>query len=96
MDTEQVLTAGGFQIKRADTPEKTAEIREMPQRRLVVSNHGEQPFWMYADAEFCKCLYVGNQSAYQRFQKLSQRRQVAEVNQAEELDRVGAWNPGLQ
>jgi hypothetical protein len=34
-DKEQLLAAAGFQVKPADTPEKLANLRTMPPRKLV-------------------------------------------------------------
>ena len=38
---------------------------------------GETRF-VYADAEYCKFMYVGTQEAYQRYQRLALKQQLAQ------------------
>jgi len=103
MDTERMLAAAGFQMKMADTPEKLARLETMTQRKLVPHQKDGKVFYAYADATSCKCLYVGTEQAYQRYQKiLIQKRiadeqyQAAQMNQdaAMNWDEWGDWGPG--
>ena len=72
IDTERTLAAAGFQMKLADTPEKLAHLQTLqPQHRLVPHSQGGETRYVWADAQYCKCLYAGSQQAYQRYQKLS-------------------------
>lgn len=92
---ERLLAAAGFQMKLAQTPEQQTHLAALEPQRKIVSHqiNGQQRF-VYADAEYCKCLYVGTMRAYQRYQKLSQEMQVAQMEQAEAADASldwGAW-----
>jgi hypothetical protein len=33
--------------------------------------------YIYVDASYCKCVYMGSEEAYQRYQKLALDKQVA-------------------
>lgn len=91
-DTEQLLAAAGFDMKEATTPEQLANLRAMTQRKVVVHEQDNQPRYVYADAQDCKCVYVGNEKAYDEFQKLSVKQEIAEENMDASLD-WGMWGP---
>ena len=85
--TEQLLAAGGFSIKPADTPQKVAALQQMKQRKLLRRKGPDgNPQFLFADAQFCRCLYVGDEVAYQNFQRLSVEQQVADDNREAALD----------
>ena len=77
MNTEEVLYKAGFQMKRADTPEKLAHLKTLPQRKIVSHIHKGIPRYFYADADGCKCLYLGDRDAFQSFQHISLEKEVA-------------------
>jgi hypothetical protein len=86
-DTEQLLSAAGFNIKLADTPEKLASLQVMKQHKVVrreLSN-GQLRF-LYADDTVCRCLYVGDEQAYQQYQKLAVQQENALMDQQAALD----------
>ncbi len=78
MDTERMLAASGFKMKLADTPQKMAALEGLPQRKLVPQQHEKKVYFYYADATTCKCLYVGSEKSYQKFQKLATERKMAQ------------------
>ena len=64
--TEQLLAAAGFQKKVADSPEKLAHLETLtPVRKLVAHRRDGHRYYVYADPEMCKCLYVGTAAQYQ-------------------------------
>ena len=85
---EHSLSASGFQMRLADTPEKLAKLQELPQRKILTQDHNGQPMFLYADAEDCKCLYAGTQRAYDEFQTL-----VAQQDEANEIAEAQALLP---
>jgi hypothetical protein len=98
--TEQMLAAAGFQVRFADTPEKLANLEKLTQRRLVVHPYGDSERWVYADAAGCKCVYAGDEKAYQQYEKevveqniANQQEMTAEMNQDAAMD-WGAWGWG--
>jgi len=96
MDTERTLAAAGFQIKFARTPDQIAHANTLPQRKLTPTPgpDGENRF-VYADASYCKCIYVGTEAAYDRYQKLAVTQQIAENEEAASMnwDAWGPWGP---
>jgi hypothetical protein len=95
IDTEQLLTAAGFRMKLADTPEKLAHLRTLTQRKIIAHQRDGGVGYVYADATACQCLYVGNEKAYQRYQQLAVEKKIAEDKRmaAEmNLDAAMNWN----
>ena len=90
--TEQLLAAAGFQMKEATTSGQLANLQAMTQRKVVVHEHDGKPRYVYADAQDCKCVYVGNERNYDEFQKLSVKQEIAEENMDASLD-WGMWGP---
>ena len=78
MNAEEVLYKAGFQMKRADTPEKLAHLTTLPQRKVVPHVRKGTARYFYADAEVCRCLYVGDRDAFQSFQHILLEKEVAE------------------
>jgi hypothetical protein len=67
MDSERALSASGFQIQLARTPEQTAQVERLPQRKLVRVPFEGGVRYVYADAEFCRCIYAGTENAFKRY-----------------------------
>jgi hypothetical protein len=105
IQNERMLAAAGFQVKFADTPEKLSRLKSMPQRWLTHHQRADgRIFYIYADAAYCKCLYVGTEKAYQRYQDLAIQMETShdELEAAEisretpvymDWDLWGAWGP---
>jgi hypothetical protein len=97
--TEQLLSAAGFQMRSADTPAKLADLQRLQQHKLVRHERDGETTYVYADATDCKCLYTGNQASYDEFQKLrvqedvaSQEMMAAEMNQQAAMN-WEMWGP---
>jgi hypothetical protein len=92
-DTEQLLAAAGFHMKEATTPEQLANLQKMTQRKIVIQDQEGQPRYVYADAEGCKCVYVGGEKNYDEYQKLSLKEEIAQENLDASMDwgMWGAW-----
>jgi len=84
-ETEQILAAAGFQVKLADTPEKLAHLQTLTPRKVVRQVRDGQPQYVYADPETCKCVYVGDEQRYQKFQELSLQKKIADEQMSEAL-----------
>jgi hypothetical protein len=69
---EKLLVAAGFNFKEAQTPEQLAKMQELPQKKLLRKEIKGKPVYLYADATGCRCLYAGDEAAYNRFCKLRQ------------------------
>ena len=93
---ERTLSAAGFQIKFADTPEKIDHLKTMTQRTLFPTRRDGELYYMYADAGMCNCLYVGTEKAYQRYQKLAIQQQIARNQRnTAEMYQMSSMNWGM-
>jgi hypothetical protein len=98
-DRTQMLTASGFQMRPAATPEQQAQLAALPPLKLLAERlpgkTGTGYRYVYADPEGCKCVYVGDASAYQAYQQLAVERQLADEREAAaEMTDDAAYNWG--
>ena len=70
--TESLLTQAGFRELSADTPEKISHLQTLPTRKFVKRNRDGKTYYVYADPEYCKCLYVGTGPQYAQYRSLLQ------------------------
>ena len=98
--TEELLAAAGFQLKLADTPDQMAHVQTLTQHQLVPHQKDGKVYYVYADAITCKCLYWGNEEAYQHYQQFALQREIAdEQRMAAQMNanasmNWGMWGPG--
>ncbi|MCJ7499421.1 hypothetical protein MUP29_04130 [bacterium] len=76
LNIEGLLQEAGFVRNPADTPEKMERIRSEVQRKVIPVQEEGQTYYLYADADFCQCLYVGDDSAFSRFEGLINMRKI--------------------
>ena len=95
-DTEQLLAAAGFIMKSADTPEKLAHLKTLTQLKVVPHDRDGKVHFVYADAAYCQCLYAGNQEAYQRYENLTVKQNIAQMNEDAMMNwgMRGPWGMG--
>jgi hypothetical protein len=79
-------------MRQATTPEQVANLQAMTQRKIVIHEQNGEPRYVYADAENCRCVYVGDERNYDEFQRLSVRQEIAEDNADAAMD-WGMWGP---
>ena len=65
-------------MKLADTPQKVAHLETLTSQKLVPHTRDGKLYYVYADPEFCKCLFVGNEPAYQKYQQLAIQQKLAQ------------------
>ena len=102
--TEQILSAAGFQRRPADTPDTQAQLARLPAHELFAEprQSGTSIEYVYADPDQCRCLFVGDENAYQAYQRLSVEKRIADEHlraaQLEENATLYAgpwrWGPG--
>ena len=94
--TEQTLSASGFQVKLGTTPEQLAHIQAQTQMQLVPHEKDGSIYYVYADAQNCRCLYWGNEQAYQRYQQFALEKEIAdEQRQAAAMNQSASMNWGM-
>ena len=96
---ERLLAASGFQMRLADTPSRMNQLATLPMRKLVPVTQDGTLRYLYADNLGCKCIYVGSEKAYQRYQRLAIREHIANEQEEAALDlettsfNWGGWGP---
>jgi|SRR5882724_3834941 len=78
LGTEEVLSAAGFQMKSADTPERMTTLHTLPPRTLVPQTRDGEVHYVYADPDVCKCLYVGTEAQYQQYERFLLQKELAD------------------
>nr|WP_246573903.1 hypothetical protein [Chelatococcus asaccharovorans] len=96
-DKENMMTAAGFNVRLADTPDKIAALKKLPPHKFFAQSKNNQVVYFYADPTICRCLYYGNQQAYQTYRQMAfqqnladQQQMTAEINQQTAFD-FGPW-----
>src|SRR5262245_26798953 len=68
--TESLLSQAGFGELSADTPEKISHLQTLPARKFVKRDRDGKSYYVYADPEYCKCLFVGTVQQYAQYRSL--------------------------
>ncbi len=98
-EEERMLAAAGFQMKLANSPERMKRVAALPQRKFVKVPYRDGTVrYVWADAEYCKCIYAGTEAAHGRYWKLAMNTAIAtdEAQAAMASDLYGdsgAWGP---
>ncbi len=76
---EPMLSAAGFRMLPADTPERQKQLDSLLplQVQYYIGKTGNLHYWM-ADPDYCKCMYIGTEEAYQKYEKLKVDEQFQE------------------
>ena len=102
-DTEDMLSAAQFTMKKADTPAKLALLQALTQNKIMVHTKNGKNYYIYADAAQCQCLYAGTEMNYQQYQQIRLAKNIAddqlaaaEMNQSAMMNwgGWGPWGPG--
>ena len=98
-EREDKLSAAGFIIKPANTPERQAMLKRLPPNKFVQRTKGDTIHYVYADPIVCGCLYVGTQQAYNQYkanelaQNLADEQQLTAETYSDAAWNWGAWGP---
>jgi hypothetical protein len=76
MQTQLDLGSCGFHWKTAETPEQLKHLQSLPQLQIVRHKMHGKYFYVYADAADCKCIYFGNEKAYQQYIQLLHEKHI--------------------
>ncbi len=85
VDTEGLLQQAGFQVRFADSPERLDDVKALEQRTFVKKDRDGAPYYVYADAKGCQCLYYGTQAEYQKYRILENDQEIAANNRLNEV-----------
>lgn len=74
---EPLLQAAGFQVLKADTPERRAQLAALtPLQIRFTPEQGRMRYW-FADPYYCNCIYTGDQAQYAAYEKTAEQSQLA-------------------
>jgi hypothetical protein len=73
---EPMLTAAGFRMLPADTPDRQQQLQSLVplQVNYYVGRTGNLHYYM-ADPDYCKCMYIGSEQDYQKYEQLKLNQQ---------------------
>jgi hypothetical protein len=69
--TDMRLEDMGFIMRPANTPEQMGRLRLLPARKFVARTKDGNRYYLYADPDYCRCIFVGNELAMKNYQRLN-------------------------
>ncbi len=75
--TENLLSAAGFTIVPATTPQQEAEVNSLPPGKVTLVQRSGTNYYVFPD-QAKKQLYIGQSAQYQEYQRLRLQKQLAE------------------
>jgi hypothetical protein len=94
VSSENLLSAAGFSVRPANTPERVASLHSLPPNKVVQRIRGGSVRYVYADPLVCACLYVGDQAAFSLYQQqILQRRLADEQAMTAQMNQMN-WDEG--
>jgi hypothetical protein len=96
--TEDMLSAAGFDVKVASTPQQLQHLATLPPYKMIRLQRNGKERYVYADPAQ-KVIYVGGDFAYTRYRDLRLSKNLAEQNiqdaefNAERAAEWDVWGP---
>ena len=91
-ERESLLSAAGFKMVPADTPQQQAHLQTLPAGKVSMTRRDGKTYFVYPDPAH-NVLYVGNQAQYDQYQNLRVKNQMSQEQlSAAELNTD--WGPG--
>lgn len=90
-DTKQMLSAAGFTTLTPTSSEQQANFAALPPYKLVRLDYNGKAIYAYADKDN-GVVYKGNESNYQRFQKMAFEQRITQQQvMAAQMNQQAAW-----
>lgn len=96
----QRLEDAGFKMREANSPQKMERLRSLTPHKLIARQKNGVPYYLYADPDYCKCLFIGDKLAFENYRAMpAQPLQPYDVGRGrnpvvsdmvDEMDRDGA------
>ena len=64
------LETSGFVMRPALTPQQLERVKLLPPHTFIARTKNGQSYFLYADPDLCKCVFVGNALAMANYQGL--------------------------
>ena len=61
----------GFVMRSADTPARIERLRLLPPRKFVARIKDGRRYYLYADPDYCQCVFVGDELAMKNYRNLT-------------------------
>lgn len=68
--TDMRLEDAGFVMRSAETAEKLARLRVLPPRQFVSRTGRNGRYYLWADPDTCRCVFLGNERAMQAYRDM--------------------------
>jgi hypothetical protein len=69
--TDMKLEDMGFIMRPANTPAQIERLRLLPARKFVARTKNGSRYYLYADPDYCRCIFVGNELAMKNYRALN-------------------------
>lgn len=96
------LEDAGFKMREANTPQKMERLRKLTPHKLIARQRNGVPYYLYADPDYCKCLFVGDRLAFENYRAMPQQplqpddvgpgRNPVVSEMVDEMDRDGSFD----
>jgi hypothetical protein len=60
----------GFVMRAANTPQQLERLRLLPPRTFVARTKEGRRYYIYADPDYCRCVFLGSDSAMRNYRDL--------------------------
>ena len=64
------LRSAGFKVRPATTALEIAHLRRVPARLMLSRTEQGRRYYVYADPDFCKCVFIGDDHALRSFKDM--------------------------
>ena len=88
---EDILSAAGFKMVPADTPERQAHLKSLPPDKITTVQRSGKLYYTFPDPKK-NVLYVGGEQQYQQYRKLRLEKQMADEQLTAASMNEDAWN----
>ena len=89
---ENMLSAAGFKMLPADTPERESHLKSLPADKLTTVQREGALYYVFPDPKK-NALYVGQEPQYQQYRKLRFEKQMADEQlSAATMNEDASWN----
>ena len=82
-NTEYLLSQAGFRKIPADTPQRAEHLQTVAAHKLIRRKSDGNAYYVYADPDYCQCMYVGSETAYATYKTLVRQQDEAMALQEE-------------
>ena len=75
---EEMLSAAGFQVAPPPGQNQAEALAALPANQVMSRANGPEEMFFYADPKVCKCVYVGDATAYARYRETLVQQHLAD------------------